>query len=145
MTRTAEIQAGERLAQHQAPEEDVNVHIGGRLRKAREWVGLSQAEFAKQLAIPRNRLLQYESGARQLSLNDLMEACALLRISPLYLFADDSDDAKAGRPAARPEDERHANGTEAEALVSAFERISDRRMRADTMALIRSMAPRHSA
>ncbi|MCK6452224.1 MAG: helix-turn-helix domain-containing protein [Alphaproteobacteria bacterium] len=145
MTGTAEIKAGERVVQHPAPEEDVNVHIGGRLRKAREWADLSQQEFAAQLAIPLARLSQYETGARQLTLDDLMEACALLRINPLYLFADDGDDATSVRVPADPNGERHANGTEAEALVRAFEQIPDRGTRAGAMTLIRSMAPRHSA
>ena len=143
MSNTAEIHESDRIVQRQAPDEDVNAHIGGRLRQARERAGLSQVEFAKQLAIPRKRLAQYEAGTRQLTVNDLVEACALLGINPLYLF-DDDDHAAVGTMQPSRADAQWSSGEETEAVVQAFAQIPDQETRDDMMALLRAMGPRHT-
>src|SRR5689334_15171230 len=52
--------------------------LGGRLRKAREYVGLKQEDVAKYLGIPRSALSNIEAGIRK------VEVLELTRLAKLY-------------------------------------------------------------
>jgi transcriptional regulator with XRE-family HTH domain len=52
--------------------------LGARLRKAREYVGLSQDEVAKYLSIPRTALSHIETGQRRI------DALELKKLAQLY-------------------------------------------------------------
>ncbi len=54
------------------------IELGARLRKSREYLGLSQEEVAAYLVIPRSALSNIESGRRRI------DALELKRIAELY-------------------------------------------------------------
>jgi transcriptional regulator with XRE-family HTH domain len=64
----------------QAPTNDGDARrsLGGRLRDARKYLGLSQEEVAEYLNIPRTALVDIESGQRR------VEAIELTRLAKLY-------------------------------------------------------------
>ena len=53
--------------------------LGARLRKAREYLGLSQDEVAKYLDIPRTALSHIESGQRRIDALELKKVAAIYK------------------------------------------------------------------
>ncbi len=68
--------------------------IGSRLKKAREYLGISQEEASNVANIPRSAISLMESGQRKL---DSVELCALAKLyqKPVSFFTEDSDQEMA--------------------------------------------------
>lgn len=62
--------------------------LAQRLKEAREAVGLSQDEVAKELELPRPAISQIENGNRRVEALELARLAKLYR-QPLSFFADD--------------------------------------------------------
>ncbi|MGH7206326.1 MAG: helix-turn-helix domain-containing protein [Nitrospiraceae bacterium] len=70
--------------------------LGDRLRKTREYLGLSQEEVAKRIGIPRSALSNIESGQRGIDALELRKIAELYKL-PLAHFTGETS-AKAGLP-----------------------------------------------
>lgn len=75
--------------------------LGLRLREAREYLGLSQDEVAKYLAIPRTALSHIESGQRRIDALELKKI-AILYKKPVSFFTGETEIASG-----LPEDVAH--------------------------------------
>ncbi len=64
--------------------------IGRKLQKAREEMGLSQEELARQLGYTQPSLSNYELGKRRLYLADLEKICMILQ-KPITYFLENQD------------------------------------------------------
>ena len=64
--------------------------LGEKLRVAREYIGLSQDEVARQLGIPRTALTNIESGSRKVDAIELQRLSSLYRRSVSY-FTDEEE------------------------------------------------------
>lgn len=71
--------------------------LGDRLRRAREYLGLSQDEVARHLKVPRTALTNIESGQRRVDALELRRLATLYR-QPVNHFTG-SDDDMAEMPA----------------------------------------------
>ncbi len=78
----------------QAPEDTtakaIAVALGGELRRAREAMGLSRAQFVALLpsGIGERTLLAYEHGLRQVTVARLAELCDVLGVTPSTLLTE---------------------------------------------------------
>ena len=78
----------------QAPEDTtakaIAVALGGELRRAREVMGLSRAQFVALLpsGIGERTLLAYEHGLRQVTVARLAELCDVLGVTPSTLLTE---------------------------------------------------------
>ena len=59
----------------------IDVHVGKRLREAREECGLTQKVLAKKLGITHQQVQKYESGANRISASKLLEIARFLDVS----------------------------------------------------------------
>lgn len=93
--------------------QDVEEHkvLGGRLREAREALGLTQADVAGALDIPRSGVAAFEAGERKVTGLELRRLARLYRRSVSWLLGESTDgpllaDAALYRAAEklRPED-----------------------------------------
>lgn len=66
--------------------EDERAHIAERLRAAREYVGLSQAEVAHVVGVPRTAITGIEAGTRKVEATELSLLARLYRRSAEYLL-----------------------------------------------------------
>lgn len=64
--------------------------LGEKLRVAREYIGLSQDEVARQLGIPRTALTNIESGSRKVDAIELQRLSSLYKRSVSY-FTDEEE------------------------------------------------------
>ena len=70
--------------------------LGARLRKSREYLGLSQEEVATYLSIPRSALSNIESGRRRIDALELKQLAELYK-QPVAYFTGESQ-PEAGLP-----------------------------------------------
>lgn len=68
---------------------DRSLPLGERLRAARESLGISRSELAKQAGISSSMIAQLEEGEAQPSLGTLQRLARVLGISPCYLILED--------------------------------------------------------
>ena len=63
--------------------------MGGRIRNARQSLGLSQLELAEQCGLSASFLGHIERGSRKMSLETLVSVCEALNLSADYLLQDE--------------------------------------------------------
>ena len=69
-------------------------NINGRLRKAREKLGVSQEYVARAIGIGRSAVAQIELGKRKVSTDELSRFCRLYHLSADYLIGEETSDDK---------------------------------------------------
>lgn len=62
--------------------------IGSKLKKAREYRGLSQEELARQTNFNHSSISYFENGKRRISVENLIEFSRVLKIKPTYFLSD---------------------------------------------------------
>ena len=67
---------------------DVDFHVGRRLRLVRELNSLSLGDFARRLRLRTDQLLQYENGEARIPAVKLFEAASILGIPGGWFFED---------------------------------------------------------
>lgn len=112
--------------------DDVDVHVGGRLRSRRMELGLSQTALGRRLGVTFSQIQKYEKGVNRIGAGRLFHVAAHLRVPVQYFFA--------GLDAPRPPAERISHvGPEAVRLQAAFAGISDANARQALLSLALSM------
>jgi transcriptional regulator with XRE-family HTH domain len=115
----------------------IDQEIGARLRRRREFLGLSCAAVAKALEIDVATMEAFESGERRMSARQLQQLCGVLNAPPsCFLVADDDFLGPCGgRPG-----ERDALLSDAHRLYRAFFRIQSPELRGVLADLAESFA-----
>lgn len=75
--------------------------IGARLRQAREFAGLSQAQVGKLLKVSRPAITEMEAETRKVSAGELRALAGLYRVSVEWLAGEPSDKSQTVKIAAR--------------------------------------------
>jgi transcriptional regulator with XRE-family HTH domain len=68
--------------------EEVDVHVGTRVKSRRLQLGLTQGELADQVGITFQQLQKYESGVNRISSSRLSQIACALGVTPPYFFED---------------------------------------------------------
>ncbi|MCH7561527.1 MAG: helix-turn-helix transcriptional regulator, partial [Thaumarchaeota archaeon] len=70
----------------------VDIHVGKKLRRRRELLGLSQTEIAERIDLSHQQLQKYENATNRISAGRLFEFGQILDISITYFYDGISED-----------------------------------------------------
>lgn len=79
----------------------VDIHVGKKVREARNLEGLSQEELGKKLGISFQQVQKYEKGSNRIGSSRLYEISRALETPIEYFFDGIEDDKPQGRPISR--------------------------------------------
>jgi transcriptional regulator with XRE-family HTH domain len=66
----------------------IDRHIGGRLRRRRRLVDLTQAELGQRVGLSFQQIQKYECGTQRLSVSTLCRIAWVLGVEPAYFLTD---------------------------------------------------------
>ncbi len=128
----------------------VDVHVGGRVRLRRVFLGYSQEKLANALGLTFQQIQKYERGANRISASKLYELSRILSVPVTYFFEGVEADSEGGA-AAGPEtgaapvaaihssDPDFTNQRETLQLISSYYRIPDAKVRAEVLSLLKTL------
>jgi transcriptional regulator with XRE-family HTH domain len=111
----------------------IDRHIGMRVRRTREFRGMSQEAFAAGLGLSLHQIKKFESGFERIGASQLAAICKTLQVRPSFFFADMKAKREAGT-AARSGDGA-ANGVDGETtadLSAALAALAEQKALQDT-------------
>jgi transcriptional regulator with XRE-family HTH domain len=112
---------------------DVDQHVGRRMRLRRVILGFSQDELAKRLGLTAQQVQKYEAGETRVSASRLYEAARQLGVPITWFFQEMSDERDKDAFTVSGKREREIGslmGTaEAREIVEAYFNIPDRNLR----------------
>ena len=124
----------------------IDKHVGSRLRMRRLMLDMSQKDVAEALGLTFQQVQKYEKGANRISASRLQRLCQVLQV-PIAFFFEGAPQA-IGLPksteaeAESPDYVRDFLSTsDGLALVKAFTRIRNARLRHAIVALVQQVAP----
>ena len=127
--------------------EPVDIHVGGRVRMRRLFLGLSQEKLANAIGVSFQQLQKYERGTNRISASRLYALSKFLGVPVSWFFEDaPSERRSAGASASASREARNAavadpmGASETVKLVRAYYQISDPRVRKKILGVIRSVA-----
>jgi transcriptional regulator with XRE-family HTH domain len=112
--------------------------IGERLRASRVALGLSQEKLGEALGVTFQQVQKYEKGSNRMGAGRLQQAARVLGVPVAAFYDDGPDDPTAGgarEGACFPE-----LSTEEAALLSAYRRVGDAKLRKRIQQLVQAMA-----
>ena len=113
---------------------EIDVHVGMRMRRRREALGISQGRLGRNLGLTFSQIQKYEKGTNRIGAGRLYQIAAFLGVEPGYFFEGlEGPDAAAPAPGG-------ASREELVSLTEAFAAIRDAETRASVLALVRSLA-----
>ena len=116
---------------------EIDVHVGLRIRRRRETLGISQGRLGRHLGLTFSQIQKYEKGSNRISSGRLYQIATYLGVPPSHFFVGLAGEADAG-------DAQAANGSvrrdEFATLGDAFAAINNDGTRASVLALVRSLA-----
>lgn len=125
--------------------QDIDTHVGKRLRLRRTMMGLSQEAIAKAVGITFQQVQKYEKGANAMNSSRLYEFAQFMQVPVAYFF----DGLELGtKPAAgfaeegEAFDHNHKKVSDRESLemMKAFKRIAEQSVRKRLSDLVRAIA-----
>lgn len=128
----------------------VDVHVGGRVRLRRVFLGYSQEKLANALGLTFQQIQKYERGANRISASKLYELSRILSVPVTYFFegvesegeAGSAGGAEAGAAASagiHSSDPDFTNQRETLQLISSYYRIPDSKVRAEVLSLLKTL------
>ena len=115
---------------------DIDAHVGHRMRSLRESLGLSQGRLGRQLGLTFSQVQKYEKGANRIGAGRLYILAGLLDVPIQYFFEDLAEGPEKLAQRRKPA----VPGTELRELEEAFLAIPDDSTRRSLVALVRSLA-----
>jgi transcriptional regulator with XRE-family HTH domain len=129
--------------------QDIDIHVGARLRNRRTMLGLSQEALAKAVGITFQQVQKYEKGANAMSAKRLYEFATFMRVPVAYFFEGlDQHGVATKEHAGFAETPREAfehaapvvSDRESLEMMKAFKRIKEQSMRKRLADLVRAIA-----
>ena len=114
---------------------EIDAHVGQRMRNLREMHGLSQGRLGAQLGLTFSQVQKYEKGANRIGAGRLYILASLLDVPIEYFFEELSATPERVAHSHRP-----VHSTERRQLEEAFLSIPDNDTRRSLVALVRSLA-----
>jgi transcriptional regulator with XRE-family HTH domain len=113
---------------------EIDVHVGMRMRRRRESLGISQGRLGRNLGLTFSQIQKYEKGTNRIGAGRLYQIAAFLGVEPGYFF-EGLEEPDAAAPATGA-----SSREELASLTDAFAAIRDPETRASVLALVRSLA-----
>jgi transcriptional regulator with XRE-family HTH domain len=123
----------------------IDQHVGKRVRMRRLMLNMSQTDIAEALGLTFQQVQKYEKGANRISASRLQQLCQILKVPVAFFFEGapralglpEPTEADAESPAYVSDFLATSDGV---ALVKAFTRIHDAKLRRAVVALIQQVA-----
>ncbi len=141
-------------AQKAVTKQDIDTHVGKRLRQRRTMMGLSQEAVAKAVGITFQQVQKYEKGTNAMNSGRLYEFARFMNVPVAYFFegmdpfsgAASSDDKVVGFGETVSEKFQHRGVSDRESLemMKAFKRIAEPSIRKRLADLVRAVAENKS-
>ncbi|WP_085044023.1 helix-turn-helix domain-containing protein [Ensifer aridi] len=126
--------------------EPVDIHVGRRIRMRRVWLQVTQMALAEAIGVTFQQVQKYEKGTNRVGASRLQQIADALDAPVSYFFEDmpgaaavDGDD-RGDQKRLQPEIMEFASSDEGLALIRAFSRITDKRVRSRTLGLVKALA-----
>ncbi|MDR3078532.1 MAG: helix-turn-helix transcriptional regulator [Rickettsiales bacterium] len=137
----------------------IDKRIGSKLKARRNYLGITQSSLGSMLGVTFQQVQKYEKGINKISVSRLKELSRILRVSVEYFLSDSdaiiealgdpelegksSENSRIG--ATIPGQENDRDGTmisekELVTLIKYFRKIESKKVRSDTLNLVRSFA-----
>ncbi|ASY61452.1 helix-turn-helix transcriptional regulator [Sinorhizobium sp. CCBAU 05631] len=125
--------------------EPVDIHVGRRIRMRRVWMQVTQMALAEAIGVTFQQVQKYEKGTNRVGASRLQQIADALDVPVSYFFEDmpgaTADDAdRSGQKNLQPEIMEFVSSSEGLALIRAFSRIADERVRSRTLGLVKALA-----
>ena len=118
----------------------IDAHVGLRIRRRRESLGISQARLGGRLGLTFSQIQKYEKGTNRIGAGRLYQIAGYLGVPASYFFEglDDSSEVAGSAATGR------LGRDEILAVTEAFAAIEDHEARSALLALLRSLASVHA-
>jgi transcriptional regulator with XRE-family HTH domain len=124
----------------------VDRHVGSRVRARRINVGMSQEKLGDALGITFQQIQKYEKGSNRIGASRLQLAAKVLGVPVNFFFdgnpLDGTHPGGFAENAAVPYQASPAPDADEAALLSAFARVKDMKLRQRIVELVEAMVPR---
>ena len=121
---------------------DVDAHVGARLRQRRMLLGISQEQLAEMLGLTFQQVQKYERGTNRVSASRLFQLARALD-TPITWFFDEMDAERGGGAEKAPgegEENDPMSRRETLELVRVYSRIDDRKVRKKLYEMAKALA-----
>jgi transcriptional regulator with XRE-family HTH domain len=118
----------------------IDAHVGQRMRRRREALGISQGRLGRHLGLTFSQVQKYEKGTNRIGAGRLYQIASFLGVQPGYFFAGLDEPEEQDTTA---NDVRRKG--EASTLSEAFEAIHEPETRASILALVLSLSADQAA
>lgn len=115
---------------------EIDIHVGTRLRLRREALGISQGNLGRRLGLTFSQIQKYEKGSNRIGAGRLFQIAAFLGVSVSHFFEGLNGERTD------PLVQAHAPGAssdEVRQLADAYISVTDNATRAAVLALVRSL------
>ncbi|MDK1494530.1 helix-turn-helix transcriptional regulator [Sinorhizobium sp. 7-81] len=125
--------------------EPVDIQVGLRIRMRRALLEITQMALAEAIGVTFQQVQKYEKGTNRVGASRLQQIADALDVPVAYFFEDMPGGAAEGgdsivKAKLQPEIMEFMSSSECLALVRAFSRITDERVRSRTIGLVKAMA-----
>lgn len=121
----------------------IDLHVGGRVRMRRKFLGMSQEDLAKSIGLTFQQVQKYERGTNRISSSKLWDIGLSLK-APVEYFFEGYGENEAVEGISDSDSESYVHGflmtTEGIELAEAFPRIKAPRLRRKLLDLVRTLA-----
>lgn len=122
---------------------EIDTHVGVRVRMRRKLLGLSQSDLGEALGLTFQQIQKYERGTNRISASKLYETASALKV-PVGFFFEGYDDADPVADFVESKSEKAVQGFLATSdgieLAEAFPRIGNPKLRRKMTDLVRTLA-----
>jgi|SRR5687768_1084694 transcriptional regulator with XRE-family HTH domain len=118
---------------------DVDAHVGSRLRQRRMLLGISQEQLAEMLGLTFQQVQKYERGTNRVSASRLFQLARSLD-TPITWFFEDMESERGAKPAGEGEESDPMSRRETLELVRVYSRIDDRKVRKKLYEMAKALA-----
>ena len=126
----------------------LDVHVGARLRERRTTLGMTQERLAEAVGLSFQQIQNYVRGVNRMGASRLWELARALGVPLAFFYRDGDSPAPPPRPmpgfAERAQDsfgDPPGPSPEAQELLEAFARITDKVVRQRVLELVKSLVP----
>lgn len=122
---------------------EVDRHVGSRVRMRRMLIGMSQEKLGEALGITFQQVQKYEKGTNRVSASRLQQIAGVLGVTVSFFYGDQaSQNASAGGFAEQQQGGYTADEPTSEGwkLVRAFQAIEDAKVRRKVVELVQALS-----
>lgn len=121
----------------------IDLHVGGRVRMRRKFLGLSQEMLADAIGLTFQQVQKYERGSNRISSSKLYDISKSLKV-PIQYFFEGIVEAEALEGFSESTSEQYVHGflmtTEGLELAELFPKIKNPKVRRKVLDLVRSLS-----